>query len=1467
MDPATPMNKHRAESARPSVCLHGLIMALLAASVLAVALAGPSSPAFAATAAATARAVSVVSEEPGGVTLIFETPPATWQVMGEYAYPAIPGFTVVQSPGRPAIPVKVARVGIPAGATPRIEILDVRTAPSRPGKIGPVQRWVPLLPGSDERVPVTTEDPEIYSADTPFPSADPVRLGQSGALREQPFVELMFTPIVYDPAKRESTQYTRVTVRVDFGVAIPPATAGEDADFDRLYDSAVVNAKQARAFRGTQVAGVEKTGASGAAAMSVDTALSTKYKLTINKDGIYRLSASWLQTNAPAILTYAPGSYRLDCQGIQVPITVVDANADGTLSGSDYIEFYGQALTWDLLDPDEWDSGDYTDDNVYWLYADSAPGLRIPTRASAPTDVFPVPADFKFTSHHEVNSRFVQQVPQDGLEHWYEEPPVVANGSAASVVFTAETPGPSTSSSLVSMKVRLLGDNYFNNYHRTTIKVNGTTVSGPIDWDGFREYTVGVDNGQVLFSQSLINDASPDTTSVTVSAPLGRTVGGTAITYDTVYLNWIEITYGRQYKVDAADTLTFSNANQNNQFKVTGLSQNASAVYEITNTLAGGHLVSPVRITGTRASGSGTYNVEFEMPVDGGLPGGTVRRFIVSTITSSGTTGDLLPAAVAAGKTPYLKNPATGADWLAVYNSTLVDTTPGSAWLQLLQRRTSQGLRVVTVDVQDVYDEFSWGIQDPQAIRDFFAYVYAYWPRVQPGVPLRYGVLVGDASLDYKNNYGWGSNKNLLSTYMRSVSESSTLGYMGDESYFAAVSGSDALPDFYLGRWPVHNTSETDWVSQKILNYETQTTGQAWQHNVVFVADDDSAFETVQDRQIANYLQGTAHTWNRAYELQVEAAHPTWTGTQVAAEMNLRLHYDFDGTVDATRDTGPGAAVLSYVGHGSWQTWGSNNSFWTVASSGTDDSTSLHNSSKLPLMVVADCITGAFYVLAKPSAPTDLTYSFSEQMLVARGTTDALHPKGAIGIIAPAHLTYVNGHDTVESVFFGEAYGPTKTRNLGSLLLSIQLAFGEANDLIDLRSFNLVGDPAVNLVIPAPAPPSSVSATGGNNQVTVTWSAAPGASKYSVYQATSPGGPYVRVAMEVNGTSYTVQNLINCTTYYYAVASVDSGHFEGAWSGFNTGCGAGGSCVTATPKNPLTPTAPVGVAATDNQSGGSVVVSWTANAGSQEVTNYRIYWGTAPGVYTSFQDSGPGTSFLVTGLTNGTTYYFAVSAINCSHGEGPKSGYAVGVPHRIDGIKPPQQVSDLMIYRNVDLVDHIDNTRLGWTPPTTNVYGQPTTLDHQEVYAGTTPLFPTDGAHLLANVGPTAGTYIHANAYASPTFWYYLVVAVDASGNRSGIGRNLPNGVDDLRLSLLRGALALTWTPVTKDMDGLDTLVDHYVLYGSANPFRRSQITPAMIVPGYGNITSTSTSIPTPAGTLYCYSIITVDNRGAVSPW
>ncbi len=69
------------------------------------------------------------------------------------------------------------------------------------------------------------------------------------------------------------------------------------------------------------------------------------------------------------------------------------------------------------------------------------------------------------------------------------------------------------------------------------------------------------------------------------------------------------------------------------------------------------------------------------------------------------------------------------------------------------------------------------------------------------------------------------------------------------------------------------------------------------------------------------------------------------------------------------------------------------------------------------------------------------------------------------------------------------------------------------------------------------------------------------------------------------------------------------------------------------------------------------------------ISGYIIYEGTSPGGETGTTVNGSrvtGTRYTVTGLTNGTTYYFKAVAINAA-GPGPLSGEASAVPVTMPG--------------------------------------------------------------------------------------------------------------------------------------------------------------------------------------------------------
>lgn len=208
-----------------------------------------------------------------------------------------------------------------------------------------------------------------------------------------------------------------------------------------------------------------------------------------------------------------------------------------------------------------------------------------------------------------------------------------------------------------------------------------------------------------------------------------------------------------------------------------------------------------------------------------------------------------------------------------------------------------------------------------------------------------------------------------------------------------------------------------------------------------------------------------------------------------------------------------------------------------------------------------------------------------------------------------------------------------------------------------VSAVNAFGESALSAEVGAmpvaavPAAPTTVNATAADTRVTVDWSPVSRADSYNLYWSNSenvvPGAVGVNKISNIQATSFAHLSLTNGNRYYYRIQGVNS-----------LGEGATSQEASAMPLAGIDG-APTNLTATTGDT--HVHMAWSTSLGA---TSYNLYWSNAAGVSPGGEGvtkiSGiTGTSFEVSGVTNGDTYYFVVTAVRPTGETGPSGEVSV----------------------------------------------------------------------------------------------------------------------------------------------------------------------------------------------------------------
>ncbi|HEY2722220.1 MAG TPA: type IX secretion system sortase PorU [Chitinophagaceae bacterium] len=488
------------------------------------------------------------------------------------------------------------------------------------------------------------------------------------------------------------------------------------------------------------------------------------------------------------------------------------------------------------------------------------------------------------------------------------------------------------------------------------------------------------------------------------------------------WLNWFELFSRRDLSLNGVDQLLFrdwSSIGNNNVAEFTISNANSSTqVWDITDPL------NPVKMQSALA--------------------GTDCKFVnaaanLREYVAFNTANLLQPAAVGKINNQDLHS-SLPADFIIVTVPSLLSQAQRIAQFH----QSKNNLRVVVTTTDQVFNEFSSGIPDPSAIRDFVKMFYDRSANNLPDRP-KYLLLFGDGSFDYKDRIN--NNTNLVAAYENNNSLDPLGSYTSDDFYGFLDDNEDVNStivinqlDVGIGRIPADNPDQAKNYVDKIVSYYDPQSLGPWRNNQLFIADDEDFNLHLQD---AEALTATSQTVAPVFDITkvyLDAfKQESGAGGSSYPQANQVINNQvYNGTL-----------IWNYSGHG-----GSNR----LAEETVVDQDIVNNwndPNKLPLFITATC----------DFAPYD------NPSLNSLGENILLRPKtGGIALLTTTRVVFSFSNRIINNNYLQFALQPDSSGVYKSLGESIRVAknytYQTSGDIANNRKFTLLGDPALTLAYP-----------------------------------------------------------------------------------------------------------------------------------------------------------------------------------------------------------------------------------------------------------------------------------------------------------------------------------------------------------------------------------------------------------------
>ncbi len=343
-------------------------------------------------------------------------------------------------------------------------------------------------------------------------------------------------------------------------------------------------------------------------------------------------------------------------------------------------------------------------------------------------------------------------------------------------------------------------------------------------------------------------------------------------------------------------------------------------------------------------------------------------------------------------------------DYIIISHPDFIETAQ-----QLANLHNSNGLSVKTVDINDIYNQFSDSIVDPLAIKDFIKHI-------NRNKALSYVLLVGADNYDYKGYLSVDHFSHIPSIYS---AIDDIVRYAPADSLYTDLDG-DNISDIAIGRLPVRTVAELQLLINKELEFVSQSATTISSQFITDKQDDNYSYT-----QISNDLHALIPQWN------ILTANRDDYSSE--AETKQKILDNFSQNPRLT----------TYLGHSGPRNWFSFPSAFTY-----NDIIDINNSESPSVVMQWGC-WNSYYV--EPEANT-MAHRFLFN-----------NDKGAVAVFGASALTSVKSEKALAALILPELAKPKQTIGKAMLIAKKKLANqGDYRDVI--IGWNLLGDPALRLM-------------------------------------------------------------------------------------------------------------------------------------------------------------------------------------------------------------------------------------------------------------------------------------------------------------------------------------------------------------------------------------------------------------------